>query len=210
MLHTLRRARPYAPRMRTHSRLLGAAFIAVASAGILAGCTSEATPAADAAPASSSTSTAATEAAVLAPTADAAGASAASAEYAFPTGPAVLVEPGYEAPTDRVDSTGAYLPVNGKPTLVLVEAIWCPNCALTRPIFQRLRPEYQDDVNLVVLDFDLEADAELARSLGAWAHPAWAVIAPDSNEVLERRFGPLNEPNLRALLDGVRDGHIGS
>ncbi len=202
--------------MKTSGRFLRAAFVAVIGVGILAGCTSdstESTPeaAADTSASSSSPASAATtEPAAPASTAGAAGASAASAEYDFPRGPAVLVEPGYEAPTDRVDSTGAYLPVNGKPTLVLVEAIWCPNCALTRPIFQRLRPEYQDDVNLVVLDFDLEADAELARSLGAWAHPAWAVVAPDSNEVLERRFGPLNEPNLRALLDGVRDAHPGS
>lgn len=128
----------------------------------------------------------------------------------FPTGPAVLVEEGFEPPEDRVASTGAYLPVNGKPTLVMVDAIWCPSCALTRPIFYRLRPEYQDDVNIVVLDFDLEEDAELARRLGAWAHPAWAVVAPDSDEVLDRRFGPLNERNLRALLDGVREAHSGS
>jgi len=127
--------------------------------------------------------------------------------FDFPTGPAVLVPVAYEPPTDRVDSTGAYLPVNGKPTVVVVDAIWCPLCALTRPIFHSVRPEYQDDVNLVVLDFDRGDDAALARSLGAWAHPAWAVVAPDSNEVLERRFGPLNERALRAFLDGVRDAH---
>jgi len=138
------------------------------------------------------------------------GAAVSDASANFPTGPAVLVERGYEHPKDRVDSTGAYLPVNGKPTVVLVDAIWCPTCALTRPIFHRIRHEYQDDINLVVLDFDLREDAELARSLGAWAHPAWAVVAPDSDEVLERRFGPLNEPNLRAFLDAVRTAHAGS
>jgi hypothetical protein len=42
----------------------------------------------------------------------------------FPTGPAVIVEAGYVPPEDRVDSTGAYLPANGKPTLVFVDAIW--------------------------------------------------------------------------------------
>jgi len=45
-------------------------------------------------------------------------------EYAFPTGPAVTVPLGYEPPGDRVDSTGAHLPANGKPTLVFVDAIW--------------------------------------------------------------------------------------
>lgn len=37
---------------------------------------------------------------------------------------AVLVEPGYQPPDDHVPSTGAYLPANGKPTLVFVDAIW--------------------------------------------------------------------------------------
>ncbi len=46
------------------------------------------------------------------------------AALGFSTGPAVLVPPGYDPPDDRVDSTGAYLPVNGKPTLVYLEAIW--------------------------------------------------------------------------------------
>ncbi len=48
----------------------------------------------------------------------------AAADGGFPTGPAVLVPDGYQPPGDRVDSTGAYVPANGKPTLVFVDAIW--------------------------------------------------------------------------------------
>lgn len=44
--------------------------------------------------------------------------------FAFPTGPAVTVPDDYTPPGDRVDHTGAYLPANGKPTLVFVDAIW--------------------------------------------------------------------------------------
>ncbi len=44
--------------------------------------------------------------------------------YDFPSGPAVLVAADYAPPEDRVASTGAYLPSNGKPTLVFVDAIW--------------------------------------------------------------------------------------
>lgn len=44
--------------------------------------------------------------------------------FDFPTGEAVLVAAGYEHPGDFVDNTGAYLPVNGKPTVVFVDAIW--------------------------------------------------------------------------------------
>lgn len=44
--------------------------------------------------------------------------------YEFPTGPAVAVAAGYAHPEDHVPSTGAYLPVNGQPTVVFVDAIW--------------------------------------------------------------------------------------
>lgn len=54
----------------------------------------------------------------------AAPAVSAAPDLGFPTGPAVLVEVGYEAPRDHVASTGAYVPANGKPTLVFVDAIW--------------------------------------------------------------------------------------
>ena len=53
-----------------------------------------------------------------------AASSDAAADAGFPTGPAVLVPDGYQFPGDRVDSTGAYVPANGKPTLVFVDAIW--------------------------------------------------------------------------------------
>ena len=42
----------------------------------------------------------------------------------IPTGPAVTVPADYEAPGGRVPSTGAWLPANGQPSLVFVDAIW--------------------------------------------------------------------------------------
>ena len=80
---------------------------AAATAAVTAG-TTAATPAGTPAAAPAAT------AAVAAPPPD----------LGFPTGPAVMVVAGYEPPTDRVDSTGAFLPANGKPTLVFVDAIW--------------------------------------------------------------------------------------
>ena len=59
-----------------------------------------------------------------APAPSAASAPTAAVDGGFPTGPAVLVPDGYQPPGDRVDSTGAYVPANGKPTLVFVDAIW--------------------------------------------------------------------------------------
>ena len=50
------------------------------------------------------------------------------AEYSetrdFLSGPAVTVPDGWEEPRDIVARTGAYLPANGLPTLVFVDAIW--------------------------------------------------------------------------------------
>ena len=54
----------------------------------------------------------------------ASSAATAVSDGGFPSGPAVLVPDGYQPPGDRVDSTGAYVPANGKPTLVFVDAIW--------------------------------------------------------------------------------------
>lgn len=46
------------------------------------------------------------------------------ASEGLPTGPAVTVAAGYASPEDHVPSTGAWLPDNGQPTLVFVDAIW--------------------------------------------------------------------------------------
>ena len=66
-----------------------------------------------------------------------------------------------------------------------------------------LRPQYQDRINFVILDYDLEADTVLAKRLGVHAHPAFAVVEPDSDRVTERFFGPQQEQQLRARLDAA-------
>lgn len=121
------------------------------------------------------------------------------------TGPAVTVPVGYRPPTNRVPSTGAFLPSNGKPTLAFVDAIWCFFCALARDAVHDLRVPYQDRINFVILDYDRTDDLALARRLGIAQHPAYAVIAAGNvpSEPAQRLFGPLAAPNLRALLDGL-------
>jgi hypothetical protein len=100
---------------RRFSRLDGLAWL-VAVAALAAACGgSEAPSGADATSASGAAATASTPARATAETASA---------FTFPTGPAVVVPAGYEPPGDIVDSTGAFLPANGKPTLVYVDAIW--------------------------------------------------------------------------------------
>ena len=72
-----------------------------------------------------------------------------------------------------------------------------------------LRNEYQDRVNFVILDYDDPADLALASDLGVARHPAYGLVAPDSNEVVSRIFGPQPEPALRNLLDDLIAGYGG-
>lgn len=58
-------------------------------------------------------------------------------------------------------------------------------------------------MNFVVLDYDLSDDLALARELNISAHPAFAFVAPDSADVVERRFGPATPESLRAWLDAI-------
>ena len=78
-------------------------------------------------------------------------------------------------------------------------------CALTRPVVHGLRPDYQSNVNFVVLDFDIKTQHDLAVEMGAARHPAFAVIPPnaDPNDVAERRFGAINIEELQALLEDI-------
>ena len=101
----------------SRARVRGLSPLLLACAALIAACSGgegDPAPAATAPP----TAVATPEATATAPP------TASPESYAFPTGPAVLVAADYQAPEDRVASTGAYLPSNGKPTLVFVDAIW--------------------------------------------------------------------------------------
>lgn len=68
-----------------------------------------------------------------------------------------------------------------------------------------LRPEYQDRINFVILDYDSEEELELARELEIAAHPAFTIIPPNGapGDHVEHIFGPLSEEQLRKLIDGA-------
>ena len=74
---------------------------------------------------------------------------------------------------------------------------------MARPVVHGLRAEYQDRVNFVILDYDIGDDLALARDLGVARHPAYGLVAPDSDEVTARLFGPQAEDALRGALDGL-------
>lgn len=72
---------------------------------------------------------------------------------------------------------------------------------MARPVVDQARLEYQDRINFVLWDYDRDDEYALARGLGVAQHPAFAVVAPDSDEVVERLFGPLSEQRLRAVIE---------
>ena len=99
--------------------LAGAALLVALIAACGGATTSEPTPTSTSGADSSGAAVAGTTAA-----ARSAGGSDTVLLYSFPTGPAVTVAEGYTPPGDHVPETGTYLPANGKPTLVFVDAIW--------------------------------------------------------------------------------------
>ncbi len=72
---------------------------------------------------------------------------------------------------------------------------------MARPVVHGLRAEYQDQLNFVILDYDIDEDLDLARALGAARHPAYALIEADSDEVVATIFGPQPKDALRSILD---------
>ncbi len=68
-----------------------------------------------------------------------------------------------------------------------------------------LRPEYQERVNFVILDYDVGDELALARELEIPSHPAFTLVPPNGapGDHLQLIFGPIGEQQLRELLDGV-------
>lgn len=68
-----------------------------------------------------------------------------------------------------------------------------------------LRPEYQDEVNFVILDYDISEQREFAAEMAAARHPAFVVIPPNGapGDATERRFGPFNGEGFRDYLDAA-------
>jgi len=68
-----------------------------------------------------------------------------------------------------------------------------------------LRPEYQDEVNFVILDYDIEEQRAFAAEMAAARHPAFALIPPNGapQDATELRFGPFSDQGLREYLDAA-------
>ena len=65
----------------------------------------------------------------------------------------------------------------------------------------RLRLEFQDRVNFVILDWTIPADKDFAMTLGLRYHPNYAAIAPNSNEVVEPLYAEPRPGELRTMIE---------
>lgn len=74
---------------------------------------------------------------------------------------------------------------------------------MARPEVARIRYEYQDRLNFVILDFDKEADHDLARRLGIAAHPAYGIVPAGESQPARKWFGPAIEAQLREQIDSA-------
>jgi hypothetical protein len=65
------------------------------------------------------------------------------------------------------------------------------------------RQEYQDRLNFVILDYDLDDDISLAREMGVAEHPAYAILDPNGgpDAVVRRIFGPQTIDGLRSVIE---------
>jgi thiol-disulfide isomerase/thioredoxin len=97
---------------------------------------------------------------------------------------------------------------NGKPTVVDFWAPWCENCKLSAATLQSLEEQYGKDVNFVLINGDLAANAEYVDALGVDAIPHMAFISYDG--VVETALiGPIPkrvaQADIEALLENQRN-----
>lgn len=69
----------------------------------------------------------------------------------------------------------------------------------------RLRLEFQDRVNFVLLDVQKDDDADLARRLRLLGHPRFGTVRPNSDDVVERLLGAPRSGELRAMIENILD-----
>ena len=73
----------------------------------------------------------------------------------------------------------------------------------------RLRLEFQDRVNFVILDWDISAQKDLGIDLGFDYHPNFATLEPNSDEPVERLFAAPRGDELRTMIEELLAEHGG-
>lgn len=74
----------------------------------------------------------------------------------------------------------------------------------------RLRLEFQDRVNFVLLDLEKRDEAALARSLGLGGHPNFGTLKPNSDDRVDAYFTAPTEAVLRGMIEDILEEYGGS
>lgn len=73
----------------------------------------------------------------------------------------------------------------------------------------RLRLEFQDRVNFVILDWDIPAERSLGFGLGFDYHPNFATLKPNSDEVVDGLYAAPRSGELRRMIEDLLEEHGG-
>ncbi|MBD5356630.1 MAG: thioredoxin family protein [Bacteroides sp.] len=83
----------------------------------------------------------------------------------------------------------------GHPMLADFSAEWCPPCRQMKPIFRKLKNEYEGKIDLVTIDVD--KNPELAERYNVTSIPTFVYISPSGKE-LYRNVGLQTEVIIRS------------
>ena len=73
----------------------------------------------------------------------------------------------------------------------------------------RLRLEFQNRVNFVILDWTIRDDRDFARTMDLTYHPNYAAIAPNSNEVVKPLYAEPRPGELRTMIEELLEEYGG-
>lgn len=73
----------------------------------------------------------------------------------------------------------------------------------------RLRLEFQDRVNFVILDWAIAADRRLAMDLGFNYHPRFATLKPNSDDEVDSLHAAPRTGELRRMIEELVEQYGG-
>ena len=79
-------------------------------------------------------------------------------------------------------------------------ANWCSTCQINKPVIDGLKAEFGDRVDFVALSIDDNSTLPVRQKFDLVQRSRYALVAPDSETVVQRWFGLLNEAQVADYL----------
>ncbi|MFW5739460.1 MAG: thioredoxin family protein [Myxococcota bacterium] len=96
-------------------------------------------------------------------------------------------------------ASAAHRPPAPRPMLVEITRDFCLPCQVMAPAVAELRQQYQNEIDVVVVNVDRAQNHELGRFFQARTVPALVFVAP-SGEIVARRQGVTAKKEMEATL----------